>query len=89
MKMYRNIFATSGLILALAGILGCGVQNQPQPQPVRTYNPYDERNTTSQSGIGVALGDIDGDEDLDLIVASPSSVRAFINKGGRFEPQTE
>jgi hypothetical protein len=52
-------------------------------------SPQSESGTGYQSGIGVALGDIDNDKDLDLIVGSPSSVRAYLNQGGKFSPQVE
>jgi hypothetical protein len=53
------------------------------------YEPIDEPHTTSRSGISVALGDIDGDKNLDLIVASPTQVRAYLNINGKFYQQTK
>jgi len=43
------------------------------------YEPYNEANTASASGIGVAIGDLDNDGLNDIVVASPSSVKTFKN----------
>jgi hypothetical protein len=39
---------------------------------------------SSSMGVGVSLSDIDGDNDLDLIVATPFQVRAYQNNQGHF-----
>jgi hypothetical protein len=42
---------------------------------------------SSKSNIAVSLGDINGDKNLDLIVATPEIVKAYINNNGKFEEQ--
>ena len=77
----------------LAVLSGCDEKNQPaertEPIPYVVTQPFNERHTSAQSGIGVALGDVNGDGNNDLIIASPSSVRVFINNHGVFEEKTE
>ena len=91
MRLYQKILATGALIAAV-GLAGCVKRQEDkteaEPTQIEIYSPHnDGRRTTSQSGISVALGDIDGDKDLDLIVGSPSHIRAYLNRHGTFEAQ--
>lgn len=88
MRTYRHFLSCALIGAAGLGLFGC---NRKQENKVDAHitisTPYNGSHTTSQSGISVALGDIDGDKDLDLIVGSPSHVRAYINTNGIFNPQ--
>ncbi len=92
MKKYQRIIA-GGLILgSLVGFIGCCEEKSESaytPTPLEIYNPYDDgAHTISESGICVALGDVDGDKLIDLIAGSPSSIKYFKNIGdGRFKEE--
>ncbi|MBU2634142.1 MAG: VCBS repeat-containing protein [Nanoarchaeota archaeon] len=91
MKLYQKII-TGGLVVAgLAGIFGCdkkdtSAENVPRPYHVviPSNTPYND----ARSGVGVTLGDVDGDGSLDLVVGSPQWVKYFKGNGeGRFTEQ--
>ncbi|MBI5064759.1 VCBS repeat-containing protein [Candidatus Woesearchaeota archaeon] len=47
--------------------------------------PWKGSYTGSESGVGVTLGDVNGDKTLDLVVGHPTEVKVFLNKDGVFE----
>jgi hypothetical protein len=82
MRLYQRIIA-GGLVLAgLAGMLGC--EKKPKEETPATTNPYavhfSDRGLigeiprySNEDGIALAVGDMDGDGDLDVLVAKANS----------------
>lgn len=64
---------------------GCDSGEEGKSEKASICTPVSETYTTSRSGIGVSLCDMNNDRSLDLIVASPSGVSIYTNKDGTFE----
>lgn len=89
MILYQRIIA-GGLILAgLSGLYGCKQGNNDQPpNPSEPRLKYLDKGsigshdvTDSRAGVSVALADMDGDGDLDMITATPREIKYFENTG--------
>ena|SRR3989344_4583575 len=91
MKLYQRTIA-GGLVLAgLAGLLGCdnlGCDNKSQNQtrdakPQLPYHQVAEISGESfRAGIGITTADMDGDGDLDILIAGPSEGIKYLENQG-------
>jgi len=85
MRSIRGKVAAMGIAALLAACSPAVATPQASGQPAseKPYNPalvfspYDLSDNVGDSGIGVALGDLDGDGLVDLVVGSTNSVIVF------------
>ena len=78
MKLYQRMIAGGLVIASLAGLFGCGNKSkEEQPKPRNEYAVhFSDRGLIgslprhgSNDSIALALGDMDGDGDPDILVA--------------------
>jgi hypothetical protein len=95
MKSIRGMAATIGIAALLAACSPAAAtpaapQTSGQPyNPALVFRPYDLSDNVGDSGIGVALGDLDGDGLADLVMGSPNSVIVFQGMLTAFGGHTE
>ena len=94
MRLYQRIIA-GGLVLAgLAGLYGCDNRGNNSQKPAESKLEYfldkgklgNPQGRHHFQGIGVALGDMDNDGDLDMITAADDKIKYFENVGTRTNP---
>ena len=92
----QKIITNSLLGIGLIGFLGCDYkESKEQAEKTEIKNYVAEFSAFSNSGAGVAVGDMNGDGKLDIVIASPGSkgmytigkVYVFLNNGdGTYSP---
>jgi len=92
MRIYEKIVL--GMALS-ANLYGCGAENKTNNEPEQNY--FSEREKIGeldvdnrQTGVAVALGDMDNDGDLDMVIATSSELFYFENTGsGKFNKKVK